>query len=172
MKINEIFQELANHMIQGIALHQELTNYYDFLHLQKYKKNHEHHYFEESKGYMKLYHYYIEHYNKLIEVQNKDKINIIPSLWYKHKREDIDMQLKQQSVENAMQIWINWERETKKFYQKKYQELIQLGEVGAAIFLQSYICDVEKELKCAENEDLNLKATNYDMVMIIEKNQQ
>lgn len=65
---------------------------------------------------MKLYHYYIEHYNKLIEVQNKDKINIIPSLWYKHKREDIDMQLKQQSVENAMQIWINWERETKKFY--------------------------------------------------------
>lgn len=65
--------------------------------------------------------------------------------------------------------WINWEKETKQFYEQKFQQLMQLGEVAAAIFLKGYICDVSHELKGAEQELLDLKATNYDMVMIIEK---
>ena len=84
--IEEIFHELANHMMKGILLHQELIHYYDFLHLCGYKKCHEYHYLEENQGYRKLYHYYVKHYNKLIELENVERPNIIPDSWYKHKK--------------------------------------------------------------------------------------
>ena len=146
-------------------------HYYDFLHLCGYKKCHEYHYLEENQGYRKLHHYYVEHYNKLIGLDDIKRPNIIPNSWYRHKREDVDYQLKCQSIETGMEIWINWEKQTKQFYQKKFKQLIQLGEIAAAIFLQQYVCDVSDELRRAENELLDLKAINYDMVSIIEKQQ-
>ena len=172
MTVEEIFQELANHMLKGVMFHQELIDYYDFLSLCGYRKCHEYHYFEEKCGYRKLCHYFIQHYNKLIKAHVQEKIDIIPSSWYRHKREDVDGQVKRQSVQTGMRTWISWEKETKELYQKKFQELMELNQVAAAIFLQHYIQDVDEELRCAENEILDLKATNYDIVMIIEKQKQ
>ena len=40
MTVEEIFKNLANHMIKGLILHSELANYYDFLNLTGYKKCH------------------------------------------------------------------------------------------------------------------------------------
>ena len=37
------------------------------------------------------------------------------------------------------------------------------------MFFKDYICDVDNELKCAESKFLDLKAVNYDIVMILEK---
>lgn len=172
MTIETIFQELANHMIEGTMLHQQLIHYYDFLHLQGYSKCHEYHYLEQDCGYRKLCHYFIEHYNKLIELQTVKRIDIIPSLWYRHKREDVDTQLKRQAIEKGMEIWVSWQKDTKEFYQKKFQELMQLGQIAAAMFFKDYICDVDNELKCAEGKFLDLKAVNYDIVMILEKQQE
>ena len=137
--VDEIFQELANHMIQGIMIHQELINYYDFLHLQGYTKSQKYHYFEQCCGYRKLYHYFIEHYDKIIEIQDVKKIHIIPNSWHRHQRKDVSSQIKQQAIETGFQEWINWEEKTKQFYEKKYQELVQIGEIAAAIFIQEYI---------------------------------
>ena len=172
MTIEEIFQELANHMLEGIMFHQEMINYYDFLNLCGYKKCHEYHFFEENCGYRKLYDFYIQQYGKLIETQIAKKSDVIPRSWYRYKREDIDGQIKRQAVQNGIKLWIDWEKETKSLYQKKFQELMELNQISAAIFLQLYIQDVSKELRCAEEEFLNLKATNYDIVMIVEKQEQ
>ena len=37
------------------------------------------------------------------------------------------------------------------------------------MFFKDYICDVDNELKCAEGKFLDLKAVNYDIVLILEK---
>jgi hypothetical protein len=49
-----------------------MSNYYDFLGLKGYRACHEYHYKEETCGYRKLFHYYVQHFNKLIQ---KDEVN-------------------------------------------------------------------------------------------------
>ena len=51
-------------------------------------------------------------------------------------------------------------------------EKISRIKVAAAMFFKDYICDVDNELKCAEGKFLDLKAVNYDIVLILEKQQE
>ena len=167
MTVDEIFKKLASHMRKGMMIHQDLANYYDFLNLCGYKKCHEYHYLDENCGYKKLCHYYISHFNKLIEKEEDKKQNIIPASWYQHSKQDVDTQTKRQAVQTAMEIWVNWEKQTKLFYQNMYTELIAQKEVAAALFLQEYICNVTDELKCAEKKMLDIKATNFDIYSLV-----
>ena len=52
-------------------------------------------------------------------------------------------------------------------YEKAYTELIELGEIALAMFIKSYMCDVEKELKCARRMNIDLKSIDYDMSIIV-----
>ena len=171
MTVDEIFKKLVSHMKKGIMIHQDLEKYYDFLNLCGYKKCHQYHYLDENYNYKKLYHYYVSHFNKLIEEDVK-KQNVIPTSWYQYLKSNVDIQTKRQAVELGMKIWIDWEKETKKFYQNMYAELVAQGEIAAAMFLQSYICNVSDQLKCAEKKMLDIKATNYDICFIVESQKQ
>lgn len=169
MSVDEIFQKLATHMIKGMMFHQELANYYDFLHLCGYKKCHEYHYLDESCGYRKLFHYYVNHYGKLIKKSEIDSSEIqeIPKSWYEHTREDVDSKLKRQAVQSGVQAWVKWETVTKELYQHCFKQLIDLDEIATAMFLKQYIEDVNKELKKAHQKHLDLKAIDYEICSII-----
>ena len=52
-------------------------------------------------------------------------------------------------------------------YEKAYTELIELGEIALAMFIKCYMCDVEKELKCARRMNIDLKSIDYDMSVIV-----
>ena len=45
--------------------------------------------------------------------------------------------------------------------------LTAIGELDAAIFLDTYICDVSKELSHAERKSIKLESLGYDMEQII-----
>lgn len=169
MTVDEIFKNLATHMVKGFMTHEELANYYDFLALKGFKQCHEYHYLEEFKGYRKLYHYYTEHFNKILKTDPVDQINIIPSSWYNHTRYDVDINLKRESVKSGYEIWIKWEKETKHLYEQMYKELININQVAAAKFLGKYVCDVTKELKNAENGYLKHIALDFKIQPIIDE---
>ena len=169
MTVQEIFKNLINHMIKGIMLHQDLANYYDFLNLCGYKECHEYHYFEQSRGYREMYHYYVEHFNKLIQKERVEREQVIPSSWYKHTTSDVDGSSKKQYVQTGMELWLNWEKGTKVLLEDAYKELIDIGQIAAAIFLEEYICDVNKEISCVNKEISKLKSVNYDMVFIMDQ---
>ena len=169
MTVEEIYSTIAAHMIKGMMIHDELANYYDFLGLKGYKRCHEYHFLDETCAYRKLCRYYINHHNKLIPYINIDTPTVIPDNWYKHIRQDVDTNTRMGAVRNGLTMWVNWERETKKLYEKMYTELMNIDEVASAHEISKLVESVDCELKKAERYQLNKAAIDYDMTVIIEE---
>lgn len=169
MTCDEVFKKIINHMVEGLMVHEELSNYYLFLGLPKYAKCHEKHYFFENKTYKKFYNYYITTYNKLIPNIKVSVPEVIPQSWYQYVRQDVDMKTKQTAVKAGLEKWVEWEQDTYVLYQEMYKELIALNKVHDAIIVKELICDVKEELDNITQYHLNKLSTNYDMVYIIEE---
>ena len=167
MTIEEIFNQIARHMVKGLMIHSQMADYFNFLGLKGYKECHEYHYYEENLNYKRIVNYYIEHYNKLLMDLPFENPHIIPEGWLKYNRFDATSSVKQTGVQSGFDRWIEWEKETKDFLQKMFQELMSLGEIACAIELERYIKDVDKELAEAQAESLNLKSIDYNMSDII-----
>lgn len=169
MTVEEIFGKIAAHMVEGLMFHSQMAEYYMFLGLEGYSQCHEYHYLCETKSYHKIVTEYIKCYNKLLPTQRAEDPGLIPSGWYKYARADVDVNSKRNAIKTGIEKWVAWEKETKKLYEKMYQELMTLGEIAAAQKVLDLICDVTCELKDAEQYHLNKRATDYDMVYIIEE---
>lgn len=167
MTIEEIFNKIISHMIEGTIYHDEMAKMYDFLGLWGYARCQDYHHFEEEQGCRQLYFYYASHYFRLIQISEIPKPQIIPDTWYKYTSQAVDITTKQKTVKELITKWIEWERSTKRLYQEMRQELAALNEIDAAIKIDQYICDVSEELSIAEKQLLNLEAINYDMSIII-----
>lgn len=167
MTIEEIFNKLASHMVEGIMVHDEMANAYDFLGLYGFSKCHDYHHLEETCAYRCLSHYYSIHYHKLLKVDTQVRQTIIPESWYKYTTMAVDTNTKRQAVKDMMNKWVAWERDTKKLYQEMRQELYNLGEVAAASEIDCFIADVDDELVHAEKKLIKLETIGYDIGTII-----
>ena len=167
MTVEEIFNKIASHMVDGIAYHEELIKGYSFLNLWGYVKCQEYHYYEEARNYKQLEHYYMTHYHKLLQITSEKK-NPIPATWYKYSMQSVDVGTKRNGIKELLTKWIEWEKETKKLYEEMYSELTNLKEAAATIELQKYIQDVDEELSIAQKEQLNLESIGYNLDVIID----
>ena len=167
MTIDEVFTELSGHMIKGLMIHDQMSDYYDFLSLRGYKRCHEYHYKKEMSDYRRLHRYVINHYGKLIEEKRIDNPESIPSSWYRYNRSEVDASTKRTAVKNGIEKWVSWEKETKDLYQRMYRELMSMKEEATALFLQEYIKDVDCELKWAERKAIELSDTDYSLAFIL-----
>lgn len=167
MTVDEIFSQLLTHMLTGMMVHEGFANYYSFLGLYGYERCHEYHHFEETCSYRKIYTYYIEHFNQLVALNRVENPEVIPSFWYGHTRQEVDQNTKKESIKSGANGWVNWEKDTKKLYEKLYSELININEIAAAEKVKELIIDVDYELKEADDFLLKLIAVNYDMSVII-----
>ena len=169
MTVDEVFTKISSHMIEGLMFHSQMAEYYQFLGLPGYCQCHEYHYLEETRSYHKIIIDYITCFNKLLPAGKANDPGLIPANWYKYTRTDVDVNTKRTSVKSGLEKWVAWEKETKTLYQQMHQELIKLGEIAAALKVEELIEDVTEELKEAEQYLLNKKATDYDMVDIVEE---
>ena len=166
MTVEEIFKELSKHMIYGIMFHSQQADYYDFLNLHGYKRMSEYHLFCEMKSMRELHRYYLNHFNKLIEEDEIDNPNVIPTNWYRYARQDVDVNTKRNAVKTGMESWVSWEEKTKDTMEAMYKELFDLGEIAAAEKISHFIYDVDKELKQAQRRHLTLNVVDYSMDFI------
>lgn len=169
MTVEEIFTKMASHMLDGVMIHEQLVHYHNFLHLSGYARFHAERCLEESVGYMRLYSYYLSHYNKLIPNVRVAQTNVIPKTWYSHTKKDVDSSTLRSSVKAGLEMWIEWEKDTQKLYQELYTELIELGEIASANYVSECINDVTEELKEAECYYLNKKIRDYDIADIMDE---
>ena len=169
MTVEEVFSRVGKHMIEGVMIHSQLADYYNFLGLKGYAKCHEYHFVSENYNFRKLSLYYIKHFNKLLPELPNDNPNVIPSAWFKYLRQDVDANTRKTAIQGGIEKWVNWEYNTKMFYQNMYNELINLHEIAAAAELKKYISDVDYELAYAQQKHLEDKAIDYDIFDIIAK---
>lgn len=168
MKVEEIFNQLVQHMLEGLMIHSQMADYFNFLGLKGFKECHEYHYFEESTNYRRIVNYYMEHYNKLISDLPFENPQIIPKEWLKYRRLDVNTSIRRNSVQIGFDKWIDWEQETKVLLQNLHQLLLSINEVAGAIELERYIKDVDYELAEAQEINLELKSREYNMSDIID----
>lgn len=172
MTVEEIFKQLSTHMIEGLMVHSQMSDYFGFLGLKGYQECHKYHYFEENTNFRKINKYYLHHYNKIIPELPFNNPKVIPDSWYKYTRQDVDANTRKSGIQAGMEKWVDWEEGTKALYQQMYKELIAIGEVAAAEEVANYICDVDNELSAAMQKSLELKAINYDINLIIDKQEE
>ena len=163
MTLEEIFSLVAEHMVEGLMFHSQMSDYYNFLGLKGYAECHKYHYFEENSNYRKLCEYYMTRFNKLIPERSFKNPNVIPENWYQFMRQDVDAAVRKAALKAGIDNWVKWEKDTKKLYETYYKELIALNEVAAALELRSYIIDVDEELATAQEKDIYLKAIDFDI---------
>ena len=167
MTIDEIFSEIISHMIEGLMVHSQMADYYGFLGLKGYQECHKYHYYEESSNYKKIGDYFLKHHNKIPLEKQVSNPKIIPSNWYQYTRQDVSNETKQSSIQAGIEKWIKWEEDTKKLYERLYQNLCSIGEQAAAVELQKYIIDVDNELAEAYQIHVELSTIDYNLSDII-----
>ena len=148
-------------------VHSQLSDYFGFLSLIGYQECHLYHYYEENKNYKSVGDYYLKHYNKLLAEAPFKNPNVIPEDQNKYERQQVTDGVRKEAVISGIDYQVYWEKETKKFYEDKYKELIQLNEIAGAEEIKKYIVDVDYELAEAEQLQLELKAINFEMNDII-----
>lgn len=174
MPIEEICKLIAQKLLQGCMNHEQFINYYDFLGLEGYKLFHEYHFFEQMTGYRDFIAYYIQHQNKLIPHYSTDSLTsftIVPDNWYNYTRTDTDINTKRNAVKSGLEKYVRWERDVKVFLEDMYSQCIQQGFILLSYEIKKYLCSVEKEIKIAEQEYLEIKSTEYDMPTIVTRQQ-
>lgn len=165
-KTSEIFQKISDRQIEGMMLHAQLADYYDFLNLRGFKRMHEYHFLCEAVEMRGLHRYYINHYNMLLVGSHPGKASMIPDSWYAYTRQQVTSDVKRRSVREAMLKWLGWERESKACYERWYRELCDLGEIAAAQKIGNLVCAVDQELKYADRLCIDMDSTGYDLTYI------
>lgn len=168
MEADEIFSEVAAHMVEGMMFHDQMSNYYRFLGLEGFAKEQTHHFKEESAAYRKLCRYYVRHYDRLIPEHEVSNPSVIPTGWYQYRRQDVDSSTRRNAVSEGFDKWVKWETDTQTLYEKAVKSLYENGAVAGAIVLEKLTADVAQERATAEAERLSLEAMEYDPVGLVE----
>ena len=169
MTVSEIFTQLSIHMIEGLMIHAQLSDYYNFLGLKGYSECHNYHFYSESKNYRRASDYYLTHYNKLVPEGQVPDPQAIPANWFNYMRQSVDYDTRKSAMQSGFDRWIIWESDTKNLYEELYKNLIELGEIASAEFVKELIVDVSEELKDAQQFALENFAVNYDISLIMDK---
>lgn len=167
MSYSEVFSELSAHFIRGMMIHDQLATYYDMLSMRGFKRKHEYEFKHDSCNYRKLNRFYINHYNRLIPEKSVSDPRLIPDSWYRYSREDVDASTKKSAIKNGIEQWVAWETTTLSKLQRAQLDLYDDGEVASAMFINKFIKDVAKELKCAKRLKLDLEAVDYDLGYVL-----
>lgn len=168
MTREEVFHNVAERVINGMMLHSELADYYCFLCVPKFADMHEDRYCDESKMYRQICRFCLTTHNRLITAPQFTYESVIPPTWYKYDRFEIDTSTIRNGAKRGFETWVEWEKETKKVYEKMYSELLSMNEIDSAEEVKRLVCDVSEELKTAEKIHLRLKAMDYTISAILQ----
>lgn len=189
-ELQQLYSELINRMKQGVEMHEQLADYYNFLNLPGYQKCHEYQMLCELLTYRKAKDMYMREYNQLVPPVNmvnngmsnmtnmannnnnsnyNNYANVIPQQWYQHTRYDVDASTKRNAVRDGFKRWIEYEKETKQFLTDMTKRLEQADEREASRKMDYLVEHVDKEIQHAEEKMMALENSGYDMNYILQE---
>lgn len=78
MPVIDVFAKVSDHLIDGMMMHEQMADYYNFLGLDGFKRLHEYHFICETISMRRIHRYFIDHCNQLLPVANTKHIDVIP----------------------------------------------------------------------------------------------
>lgn len=172
MTFEEIFSKISAHMAHGVRLHNKMAVLFGFLNLKGFQRCQEYHFLEETKMYYELQDFYLKEYDKMIEEESISEPDVIPSGWYKYKKEEVDVNNKRSAVKDIMKKWVDWEKETKLLLASSYKQLNEIDEINSAKKIACYLKEVSDELAGALEDYINLDSLGYDIVYMVDIQQE
>ena len=164
-----IFSEIIVRHIEGVMLHTDLADMFDFMAMRGFKREQEYHALKEFCEMRGVSRYAINHINQMPNGQGAKGKDIISAAWYNATRYQVSENDRKSKTKELYSKWQEWEKETKELYEKKYKELMDLGAVASALKVKEIICDVDYELKCLERCMLEYSAVGWDIEYIMYK---
>lgn len=161
MRTCEVFETVSRHQIEGMMLHDQLADAFEYLALPGFAMMHEYRFADESKAMRAVHSYYITHHHAMIPDSHPAAEDLI-KCWRGADWQQA-MSMRRKSVHELFQKWVEWERATKILYQQIVTELLNHGEAAAAHELMELVEDVDAELAYAENLHMRLDSIAYDM---------
>ena len=110
MTVSEIFNAISNHQIEGIMLHGQMADYFDFLSLHGFKRMQEYHYLDESTCMRSVHRYYINHYGKLLPGGHPAGPSLIPASWGNYTRQEVDASTKRRAIRDGTDFPLAYRR--------------------------------------------------------------
>lgn len=164
----ELYSQVNKRLTTALMMHANMSDYFNFIGLHGFEKMHEHQYHAESIEKRKLNKKVLDAHNKLIPEIGHDKVDVIPSDWYKHTRMDIDDAVLPKFVRTALKTYREWEEETKQLYSDVCHVLFSKGMMVDYNIMNGYLMDVQCELKKLYRLCEQLNGVGYDVVYIVE----
>lgn len=166
--IKDIFSAINVRQITALMLHSEMADLFEFLGLEGFRAMHEYQFLEESSAHRSIKTHYLKNTNKLLPDAEVDSVDVIPDDWVQYTRMDVTPQVRKQAVQRAMEQYHKWESDTKMLYCKSAAYLIKENRMSDYNKVNELVKDVTDELRRVERLYLELSAVNYDMVYVVE----
>ena len=153
-------------MVEGLMIHDQLSQIFCYLGLYGYERLHVKQYEEESASYREIMREYILSYDNILPACKVTNPDVIPSVIVNQARCELRGSTRKQLIEECFCKWIEWESDTKNLYQKLYFELMEAKDVSSAAKLSDRIQDVSDELIRAKDILLWLRSVDFDPIAI------
>lgn len=157
---------MAAHMVEGLMIHDQLSQAFCYLRLYGYEKIHLHQYEDESRDYKDIARYYILRKGRPVSIGRVNDPGILNQSWFSTLSQDVRPSTKKQIVEDCFKRWVSWEEDTKCLYQKLYSEALSIGEVSDAAKILDHAIEVDEELVKARDVLFRLESVDFDLVVI------
>lgn len=164
-----MLSKMASHMVEGLMIHDQISQAFCYLGLYGYEKIHLHQYEEESKSYKNISRYYILRKGRPVTIGRIEDPGIINQSWFSSHRLVVKPSTRKQIISDCFERWVKWEEDTKCLYQKLYVDVLDAGEVSDAAEILTYVVDVDKELVKAQDILARLSSIDFDLVAIMDE---
>lgn len=118
MPCEEAQLKIIQRQTEGLMFHDEMADYFCFLHLDILKKLHEHQEEEELENLRKAKKHYIKTFGKLPMYRAIDP-DVIPPDWYSRTSSDITENDLKVLIRRGMEMYMTWEKDTLEIYKRE-----------------------------------------------------
>ena len=162
MSCKEIMLDILKHQTEAVMYHDQMTDYYKFLHLDKLAKKHEKQTYEELEELKNLKCAYINYFCEL-PYYKVDIETIYPAEWKNKTSMEVNEDALKMLVKNSLERYLTREENTLEKYKnyayelKKNLNFIMLKEVCELIE------EVEEEISGLKNMIIEAQSYNYNV---------
>ena len=162
MSCKEIMLDILKHQTEAVMYHDQMTDYYKFLHLDKLAKKHEKQTYEELEELKNLKCAYIKYFCELPYYKVDIEI-IYPAEWKNKTSMEVNEDALKMLAKNSLEKYLTREENTLEKYKnyayelKKNFNFVMLKEVCELIE------EVEEEISGLKNMIIEAQSYNYNV---------